>query len=140
MIGKVSFGSLYTPFAGQNSQGAQNQQNEQKQALINKNYNEIYSHEMAHKTAGGALAGSIVIEKNEEGIPVGGHVAIKMPALDPNNPQKTIDDANIVITAALAPGNPSDQDYKVAAQARQIKAQAQGMLSGDKGKKLNLMA
>ena len=140
MLGKVNFGSLYSAAVNQAQQNQQSQQNQQKQDLIRRNYNEIYSHEMAHKTAGGPLAGSIVIEKNDEGIPVSGHVAIKMPSIDPENPQKAIDDANIVIMAALAPSAPSDQDYKVAAQARNIKSQAQGMLKGDKGKKLNLMA
>ena len=28
-------------------------------------YNEIYKHELAHKNAGGALAGNIVIEKEQ---------------------------------------------------------------------------
>lgn len=136
MINSFRFGNLYSDFAGQQAK----QNNEQRQELINRNYNEIYAHEMAHKSAGGALAGSIVIEKNSDGIPVGGHVAIKMPSLNPDNPQQTIDEANIVIRSAMAPGDPSPQDYKVAAKARQIKAQAQGMLQGDKGKKLNLMA
>ena len=63
---------------------------QQKQNLINKNYNEIHAHEAAHKRAGGSLAGPIVIEKNSEGIPVGGHVSIKMPSLDKNNPQKNL--------------------------------------------------
>ena len=65
------------------------QRKNQKNALIKKNYNEIYAHEMAHKRAGGALAGQIVIEKNAEGIPIGGHVDIKMPSLDAQNPEKT---------------------------------------------------
>ncbi len=104
--------------------GYMNYVNQQRQALINKNYNEIYSHELAHKTAGGSFAGSIVIERNSEGIPVGGHVAIKMPVLDRNNPQKTIDHADTVIRSAMAPSDPSDQDYKVAAQARAIKNEA----------------
>ncbi len=104
--------------------GYMNYVNQQRQALINKNYNEIYSHELAHKTAGGSFAGSIVIEKNSEGIPVGGHVAIKMPVLDRNNPQKTIDHADTVIRSAMAPSDPSGQDYKVAAQARAIKNEA----------------
>ena len=104
--------------------GYMNYVNQQRQALINKNYNEIYSHELAHKTAGGSFAGSIVIERNSEGIPVGGHVAIKMPVLDRNNPQKTIDHADAVIRSAMAPSDPSDQDYKVAAQARAIKNEA----------------
>lgn len=140
MLGRISFGNLYSSTFNQAQQGQKAQQEQQKQDLINRNYSEIYSHELAHKSAGGSLAGSIVIEKNSEGIPVGGHVAIKMPKLDPQNPQKTIDDANIVIRAALAPSDPSNQDYKVANQARNIKAQAQGMLKGNHGKKLNIMA
>lgn len=97
----------------------------QQQALIRKNYNKIYAHEAAHKRAGGMLAGAIVIEKNAQGIPVGGHVSIKMPTLNPRNPQRTINNANTVIDAALAPSDPSPQDYRVAAQAKTIKAQAQ---------------
>ncbi len=131
MIRNVRFGNLYSNLLQQNN-------NQQKQELINRNYNEIYAHEQAHKSAGGALAGAIVIEKNSDGIPVGGHVAIKMPVLNPNNPQKTIDEANIVIRSAMAPGDPSPQDYKVAAKAREIKAQAQSMLT-TRGRRLNLM-
>lgn len=131
MIRNVNFGSLYSNLLQQNN-------NQQKQDLINRNYNEIYAHEQAHKAAGGALAGSIVIEKNSDGIPVGGHVAIKMPVLNPDNPQKTIDEANIVIRSAMAPGDPSPQDYKVAAKAREIKAKAQSMLT-TRGRRLNLM-
>ena len=99
--------------------------NQQKQALIKKNYAEIYSHEQAHKNAGGSLAGPIVIEKNSEGIPVGGHVSIKMPTLDKENPQKTIDMANIVINSAMAPSDPSNQDFKVAGEAKKIKSEAE---------------
>ena len=130
MIRNVSFGSLYSNLKQNN--------NEQKQNLINRNYNEIYSHEQAHKSAGGALAGSIVIERHAEGIPVGGHVDIKMPTLNPDNPQQTIDEANIVIRSAMAPGNPSPQDFKVAAKAREVKAKAQLMLT-TRGRNLNVM-
>lgn len=91
---------------------------------IREQYNEIYSHELAHKNAAGSLAGPIVIEKDSNGIPVGGHVSIKMPVLDKNNPEQTIQQADIVIKAAMAPSDPSSQDYKVAAQAESIKAQA----------------
>ncbi len=114
--------------------------NQQKQDLINKNYNEIYHHEMAHKAAGGNLAGSIVIERNSDGIPIGGHVAIKMPSLDRNNPQKTIDDANTVIRSAMAPSDPSAQDYRVANQARAIKSQAMQIKNTNPalGKKLDI--
>ena len=111
-----------------------------KQELINKNYNHIYAHEMAHKMAGGTFAGNISIERNAEGIPVSGHVPIKMPVLDKTNPQKTIDHANIVIRAALAPGDPSAQDYRVANQAEQIKMQAVAFKASHQGKKLDLLA
>ena len=101
--------------------------NQQRQALIKKNYNEIYAHELAHKNAAGSLGGAIVIEKNSEGIPVSGHVSIKMPRLNKANPLETIKQANIVMRAALAPNNPSAQDLKVAAEARAIKSQAENL-------------
>lgn len=101
--------------------------NQQKQALIKKNYNEIYAHELAHKNAAGKLAGPIVIEKNSEGIPIGGHVLIKMPKLDKENPEKTIKQADIVAKSAMAPSSPSAQDYKVASEARSIKNEAEGL-------------
>jgi len=111
-----------------------------KQALIQKNYSEIYAHELAHQRAGGAFAGAITIERNSEGIPVSGHVPIQMPALNKSNPQKTIDHANIVIGAAMAPSDPSVQDYKVARQAEQIKMQAQAIKTQNQGKKLDIRA
>ena len=116
------------------------QQKAQKDALIKKNYDEIYAHELAHKSAGGALAGSIVIVRNADGIPFAGHVDIKMPSLNPNNPQKTINDANTVIRSAMAPSDPSDQDYRVAAQAQSIKMQAQAVKSQNVGNKLDYNA
>lgn len=109
---------------------------QQKQNLIRKNYNEIYTHEAAHKRAGGSLAGPIVIEYNSEGIPVGGHVSIKMPKLNQSNPQQTIDEADIVIKSALAPSDPSSQDLKVASQAKSLKHKAQNI----KAKKLDYYA
>lgn len=98
-----------------------------KNQLIKQNYDKIYAHELAHKNAGGSLAGSIVIEKNAEGIPIGGHVSIKMPKLNKDNPKETIDQANTVIKSAMAPADPSGQDYKVAAQAKSIKAKAENI-------------
>ncbi|MCM1338733.1 MAG: hypothetical protein NC191_03580 [Muribaculaceae bacterium] len=111
-----------------------------KQALIQRNYNEIYAHELAHKKAGGKYAGDIHIERNAEGIPVSGYVPIQMPNLDKKNPQKTIDHANIVIASAMAPGDPSDQDYKVAHKAEQIKMQAQAVKNQNQGKRLDFRA
>lgn len=80
---------------------------------------------MAHKIAGGSFAGSISVQKDSNGIPVSGHVPIQMPILDKKNPKKTIDHAKQVIKAALAPSDPSSQDYKVASEAEAIKAKAE---------------
>ena len=121
-------------------QSHENIQQAQKEALIQKNYSEIYAHEQAHKSAGGSLAGGIVIERNQDGIPIGGHVNIKMPTLNPQDPQKTIDDANTVIRAAMAPSDPSGQDYAVASSAQSIKMRAQALKSEHQGKKLDTMA
>lgn len=110
-----------------------------KQELIQRNYNHIYQHELAHQRAGGKYAGAIHIERNAEGIPFAGHVSIQMPVINKANPQETIDHANTVINAALAPDDPSEQDYKVAAQARQILAQAQ-YLKSQPGNRLNVIA
>ncbi len=103
----------------------------QRNDLIQERYNHIYNHEMAHKIAGGSFAGSISVQKDSNGIPVSGHVPIQMPILDKKNPKKTIDHAKQVIKAALAPSDPSSQDYKVASEAEAIKAKAE---------KLNYMA
>ena len=96
---------------------------------IREQYNEIYAHELAHKNAAGSLAGPIVIEKDANGVPVGGHVSIEMPTIDPNNPQKAIDQADVVIKSAMAPSDPSAQDYKVASEARKIKLHAEEIQS-----------
>lgn len=107
-----------------------------EQQAIRQQYNHIYAHELAHKNAAGSLAGPIVIEKNAKGIPVGGHVSIKMPQLNKANPEQTIEQANTVIKSAMAPSDPSGQDYKVAAEARAIKQKAENI----KSKKLDYYA
>ena len=132
MAGINLFYNFTNPFEKQKEQ-----QKAQKDALIKKNYDEIYAHELAHKRAGGDLAGPIIIERNADGIPFAGHVDIKMPSLNPNNPQKTINDANTVIRSAMAPFDPSDQDYRVASQAENIKMQAQAIKQQNVGKKLD---
>lgn len=115
-------------------------QSQARQDMISRRYNEIYAHELAHKTSGGSLAGEIVIERDANGVPIGGHVPIKMPSLNKNNPDKTIQDANTVIRSAMAPSDPSDQDFRVASQARIIKAQAEDFKKQNPqvGQKLNV--
>ena len=105
-------------------------------------YSKIYQHELDHKTAAGSLAGGpIVIEKDKDGVPIAGHVEIKMPSVDYNNPNKTIKEATTVINSALAPDEPSTQDLKVAGEARGILAEAkQAKSQNECGQKLNYIA
>lgn len=106
--------------------------NNLKQQAIRQRYNEIYAHELAHKNAAGSLAGPIVIEKDSNGIPVGGHVNIQMPTINESNPDETIKHADTVIKSAMAPSDPSEQDYRVASKARAIKNQAENIKSKHK--------
>lgn len=117
-------------------------QNYQRQAMIKQRHDEIYAHELKHKNAAGSLGGAIVIEKDANGVPTGGHVDILMPTLNKKDPDKTIKHADIVIKSAMAPNDPSDQDYRVAAKARSIKAEAETYKSqnGSAGQNLNIIA
>ena len=119
------------------------QYQQQRQAEIRQRYNDIYAHERKHKNAAGKYGGSIVIEKDANGVPTGGHVNVQMPVLDKQNPQNTIKHADIIIKSAMAPDDPSKQDYKVAAEARGIKAQAKAQQfqnNSQVGSRLNFYA
>ncbi len=103
-----------------------------------KRYDEVYAHELAHKSAAGSLGGGIVIEKDSNGMVTGGHVPITMPGLNKTNPSLTLKQAQQVIDSAMAPSDPSDQDYKVAAEAKQILAMAREEIDNKKtGNKLD---
>lgn len=92
-------------------------------------YAKIMAHEQAHQSAGGHLAGGIVIEYDIQGIAIAGHVPIRLPGLDPNNPEQAASDAQLVIAAASAPGGDmSSQDSAVAAQGQAILGQAQVLI------------
>lgn len=91
---------------------------------------EVRAHERAHATAGGTLAGSpsFQTERGPDGrtYAVGGEVAIDVsPAQTPN---ATIAKADQIVRAAMAPADPSPQDMRVAASARQMRAEAQAEL------------
>ncbi len=110
------------PFLGQRSQ------KQEIDRLKKENYSRIYSHEAAHKAAAGSLGGPIVIEYNPQGIPVSGHVSIKIPALNKANPSETIALAKQVKRAALAPGSDlSDADLNVARTADNLLSEAQSL-------------
>lgn len=80
---------------------------------------EVVAHEAAHQAAGGGLAGaaSYSYTQGPDGrhYITGGEVPIQMPVS--NDPEQTLRDMAKVQRAALAPGNPSPQDVRVASQA-----------------------
>lgn len=83
-----------------------------------KTNNEVMEHEKAHKQAAGELGGEIVIEKDANGVATGGHVPIMIPEVTEANVEVTKEKNERVKAAALAPADPSSQDYFVAAQAQ----------------------
>ncbi len=102
---------------------------EQKQVdELKKTDQEVRSHEQAHKTVGGPYAGAIQLETvtgpDGREYAVAGEVPIDASPI-PNNPEATIRKLDIVIRAALAPAQPSPQDFSVARAAQQARIQAQ---------------
>ncbi|OHX14100.1 hypothetical protein BI347_11720 [Chromobacterium sphagni] len=91
---------------------------------------DVRRHEAAHQAAGGALAGaaSFTYEQGPDGkqYAIGGEVSIRVS--QGNTPQETIQNAQTVRTAALAPVDPSGQDRAVAAEASQMEQQARMQL------------
>ena len=96
--------------------------------LKSQQYNKIMAHEQAHASAAGSFGGGINIQYGPGGIAVSGDVPVSMPALDPKNPASTIQAAQTVKAAALAPSDPSGQDMSVAAKAQGIMGQAQVLM------------
>ncbi len=125
------------PFLGQKNQ------KQEMERLKQENYSRIYSHEAAHKAAAGSLGGPIVIEYNPQGIPVSGHVSIRIPTLNKANPDETISQAQQVKRAALAPSDElSSADLNVAKTAQGILNEAQEYKKDQskKGNRLDIVA
>ncbi len=89
---------------------------------------EVKAHEQAHKAVGGQYAGamSFTYQRGPDGVnyAVGGEVQIDTGKV-PGDPQATLDKAQQVRRAALAPAEPSSQDRRVAALASQMILEAQ---------------
>jgi hypothetical protein len=88
---------------------------------------EVRAHEAAHAAAGGAYAGSprYTFERGPDGrtYATGGEVSIDISPI-PGDPQATLQKAQQVRAAALAPAKPSGQDMKVAQKAQAMAADA----------------
>lgn len=92
---------------------------------------EVRAHEAAHQAAGGGLTGaaSYTYQQGPDGkmYAIGGEVSISMST--GSTPQETIANARKIAAAAMAPGDPSPQDYSVAASARVMEMKAQQQLA-----------
>lgn len=79
----------------------------------------VKAHEMAHKAVGGQYAGAVqysyTVGPDGRLYITGGEVSIDLS--EESNPEETIRKMQIVRAAALAPADPSPQDYRVASQA-----------------------
>ena len=93
---------------------------------------EVRAHEAAHAAAGGSFAGSpnYTFERGPDGqtYAVGGEVSIDVSAVS-GDPEATLQKAQQVRAAALAPANPSGQDMKVAQRAQSMAASARTELA-----------
>ena len=113
----------------QTQQEVRDQQIIQKLSKLDR---EVRNHELAHAAVGGKYAGSpsYQYERGPYGInyAVAGEVIISTSPIK-GNPELTIEKAQIVRRAALAPADPSPQDHKVAMEALQLEAEARIELS-----------
>ena len=87
----------------------------------------VRNHEQAHASVGGVYAGAprYHYQRGPDGVnyAIGGEVSISTSPVR-GDPQMTIEKAQTVKRAALAPAEPSVQDRMVAAEARQMEMQA----------------
>lgn len=107
---------------------------------------EVKTHEQAHIAAGGSYVQGGANYEYQTGpdgkqYAVGGNVSIDTSAVE-GDPQATINKAQTIVKAALAPAEPSSQDKAVANQARQMMNEARKELmqenqnSSDKSKNI----
>lgn len=97
---------------------------------------EVRTHEMAHLMAAGQYATGGIKYQYQKGpdgqqYAVGGSVGIDTSPVS-GDPEATIQKAQVVQRAALAPAEPSAQDRKVASQAGQMMANARAELLAEK--------
>lgn len=119
--------------SGRNSaaQGLSDEQQRELEAL-QKTDRKVRAHEAAHLGAAGGLANggaSYSMTRGPDGryYATGGEVSISLG--EGRTPQETLARAQQIMRAALAPADPSPQDYRVAAQAARMEAEAQRTLA-----------
>ena len=92
---------------------------------------EVKTHEASHQAASGGMAGpaSYTYQRGPDGkmYAIGGEVSITTPAT--SSPEEAIKVARQLASAAMASGDPSPQDFAVAATARTMEIKAQQELA-----------
>jgi hypothetical protein len=100
---------------------------------------EVKAHESAHQAAGGGMTGaaSFTYQQGPDGkmYAIGGEVSISTPSS--SSPEEAIKNARTLAAAAMAAGDPSPQDFSVAASARVMEMKAQQQLARETQEKLN---
>lgn len=101
------------------------QQTQEIQALAQRD-REVRAHEQAHVAAGGPYAGAATYQLQRGPNGVGYAVAGEVPISTGREatPEATLQKAQVVKRAALAPAEPSAQDRQVAAAATRLEAEA----------------
>jgi len=97
---------------------------------------EVRAHEAAHKAAGGGLirgGASYSHQRGPDGklYAIGGEVSIDTGAVS-GDPQATLQKANQISSAALAPAQPSSADQAVAAAAAMMAAEARQAMAAER--------
>jgi len=118
--------------ATSSSDAAQQQQDQQILRELSARDLEVRQHEMAHQAAGGGHTGAVSYsyQRGPDGrmYAVGGEVSIDTSAVS-DSPQATLEKADAIVRAAMAPAEPSSQDYRVAASARAMASEARAELA-----------
>ena len=116
-----------TASTAQSGQALTTEQQQQIQKLKQRD-RQVRQHEQAHMSAGAGMitsSASFTYQKGPDGVnyAVGGEVGISTSP--GRTPDETIQRAQQIRSAALAPADPSAQDRTVAAKASQMEQQAQ---------------
>jgi len=136
----IGSSSLYNIGSNVNYKKTKQELSEDEKLLIKKleaRDTEVKAHEAAHQSAGASTgAASFTYEKGPDGkmYAIGGEVPISFSG--GSSPQETIANARAVISAALAPANPSAQDMAVASSATMMMVKAQQELAKEDQEKI----
>ena len=123
---------------GQSNKDKLTEEERQQVEKLKQREQEVVAHEQAHIAAGGSYVRGGPTYQYQRGPDgkfyiVGGEVSIDASPV-PDNPSATIQKMEAVVRAALAPAQPSGQDYQVAARAQMELTKAQMELLKQRGK------